>query len=226
MYAPDTTLAFPDSKDLEFIEIMNTGSEAVSLTGVYFSGTGFVYNFPLGMKIEPDDSKIIAGNAEIFRAKYGFLPAGQFSRSLSNTGEKLILSDGFGNVIDLVEYSDSPPWPDAGFNGYYLKVIDPLSDNNIPTNWIASTSALVSVDDVESPINLKLYPSPVTGTLQIESEAVILSIELYDIRGTRLQGISVGSECYALDMSSYPGGIYLIKVVTSKGDTVRKIIRR
>ena len=146
MYAPDTSLAFPDSKDLEFIEIKNTGGDPMNLTGVYFSGTGFVYCFPPGMIIQPDDSKIIAGNAEIFMAKYGFLPAGQFSRSLSNTGEKLILSDGFGNVIDFVEYSDLPPWPDARFNGYYLKLVDPLSDNNIAANWIASTSAFVSVE--------------------------------------------------------------------------------
>ncbi len=56
----------------------------------------------------------------------------------------LYFVDGFGNVIDIVEYSDLPPWPDASFNGYYLKLVDPLSDNNIATNWIASTSDLVS----------------------------------------------------------------------------------
>jgi hypothetical protein len=226
MYAPDTSLVFPDSKDLEFIEIKNTGSATVSLTGVYFSGTGFVYSFPPGLNIEPDESKIIAGNAEVFRAKYGFLPAGQFARSLSNKGEKLVLSDGFGNVIDIVEYSDLPPWPDASFNGYYLKLIDPLADNNIATNWIASTSALVSVEDVESGIGLKLYPSPVTTMLQIESDAEILSFELFDIRGIRLQDISVGSECYSLDMTSYPGGIYIVKVVTAEGNFVRKIVRK
>ncbi len=82
------------------------------------------------------------------------------------------------------------------------------------------------VGDVESDVDLKLYPSPVTGTLQIESEAVILSVELYDIRGTRLQDISVGSECYSLDMTPYPGGIYVVKVLTSRGDFVRKIIRK
>ena len=77
--------------------------------------------------VEPHGSIILAGNSEVFRAKYGFYPYGQFTRSLSNTGEKLVLADGFGNVIDIVEYSDLPPWPDAKFNGYYLALNDPHS---------------------------------------------------------------------------------------------------
>ena len=44
-YAPDTSIVFPVSNDLEFIEISNTGDEAVNMTGVYFSGTGFIYKF-------------------------------------------------------------------------------------------------------------------------------------------------------------------------------------
>ena len=146
-YAPDTSAVFPVSNDLEFIEITNTGDAAINMTGIYFSGTGFVYKFNVNSMIDPGGSKILSGNSEVFKAKYGFYPDGQFTRSLSNTGEKLVLADGFGNVIDIVEYSDLPPWPDASFNGFYLELIDPLSDNNIASNWKASQSVIVSVND-------------------------------------------------------------------------------
>jgi hypothetical protein len=36
----------PAGNDPEFIEILNTGSEALDLTGVYFRGTGLVFQFP------------------------------------------------------------------------------------------------------------------------------------------------------------------------------------
>ena len=73
-YAPDTSAVFPVSNDLEFIEISNTGDEAVNMTGIYFSGTGFVYKFNVNSMIEPGGTKILAGNSEVFKAKYGFYP--------------------------------------------------------------------------------------------------------------------------------------------------------
>ena len=140
MYHPDTTRTFPDSDQQEFLEILNTGTSTVSLDGVYFSGTGFVYQFPPASVIGPDSKIILAGNSDVFIKKYGVSPFGQFTRNLSNKGEKLVLADGFGNVIDSVTYSDSSPWPNADGNGYYLELIDPHSDNSIAANWTASTN--------------------------------------------------------------------------------------
>ncbi|MBK8883050.1 MAG: CotH kinase family protein [Bacteroidales bacterium] len=224
-YAPDTSAMFPVSNDLEFIEITNTGNEAVNLTGIYFGGTGFVYNFRLNNIADPGQTIILAGNSEVFMAKYGFYPSGQFTRSLSNTGEDLILSDGFGNEIDRVQYSDLPPWPDVKANGLYLELVNPLSDNNIASSWRAASSLLVSVNDIEDFNSLRLYPSPVNDLLTIENETIMLYVELYDIMGTKLQTLRINSECCNLDMSSYPRGLYLVRVVTPGGSIVRKIIR-
>jgi hypothetical protein len=225
-YAPDTSITFPVSNDLEFIEITNIGDKEANMTGIYFGGTGFVYKFNLNSITEPGASKILAGNSAVFKAKYGFYPDGQFTRSLSNTGEKLILADGFGNVIDEVDYSDQPPWPDAKGNGLYLELTDPLSDNNIGSNWKASGSVIVSVDDTRTGSDIKIYPSPVTDVLRIESEKQIFSVDLYNIRGIRLRTQLVNSECYNIDMTSFSPGIYVVKVVTPGGNFVRKIIRK
>jgi hypothetical protein len=224
-YAPDTSIVYPVSNDLEFIEISNTGDETTDMTGIYFSGTGFVYKFNADRKVEPHSSIILAGNSEVFMEKYGFYPFGQFTRSLSNTGEKLVLADGFGNVIDMVEYSDLPPWPDAKFNGYFLSLMDPFSDNNIGSNWTASTSTLLPVEEIPAGQDIKLYPSPVTDILRILSANDILYLEVFDIMGTRLQSITVNSACYSLDMTSYSQGLYLVKVFTPGGSLVRKIIK-
>ncbi|MCX6253693.1 MAG: T9SS type A sorting domain-containing protein, partial [Bacteroidia bacterium] len=152
-------------------------------------------------------------------------PSGQFTRNLSNTSEKLVLADGFGNVIDSVRYSNLPPWPDADGNGYYLELTDPLSDNNIGTNWIASTSAIVSVEDTKNNPELKFYPTPVKDNLTIESSGKISILQVFDFQGRLLRKITVNSETYNLDMSSYFPGIYLIEVITPDGSIVRKIIK-
>jgi hypothetical protein len=225
MYHPDTTRNFPDSDQQEFLEIKNTGTKTVSLAGVYFSGTGFVYQFPAYSEIFPNSTKILAGNSEVFMKKYGFSPFGQFTRNLSNKGENLVLADGFGNVIDSVSYSDKAPWPDADGNGYYLDLLDPDSDNSIATNWTASTNTIVSVREAENSIKLKLYPTPVKDYLTIESSGTIKIVELFDFQGRLIRRADINSGYYRLDMSSNPRGIYLIQIITPSGNFVQKIIK-
>jgi hypothetical protein len=226
MYHPDSTLSFPESESQEFIEIKNTGTETVNLTGVYFSGTGFVYQFPVYSEIFPNSTKILAGNFETFTAKYGVQPFGQFTRSLSNGGEKLVLADGFGNVIDSVNYSDDAPWPNADGNGYYLELTDPLSDNSVATNWTLSSNTIVSVEETENSTKLKLYPLPVVSDLSIEFAGTVKALELFDSQGRLIRKTYPGSGMFNLDMSSCSPGIYLVRMITPEGSFIRKVVKK
>jgi hypothetical protein len=225
MYNPPVTTDYPNSNDLEFIEIKNTGNKILSLNGIYFSGTGFIYQFPFNSLIVPNGSRILASNSVVFKAKYGFSPSGQFTRNLSNTGQNLILADGFGNVIDNVRYSNLPPWPSADGNGYYLELTNLLSDNNIGSNWAAVTGPIVSVEERRTGPGLKLYPTTVKDRLIIESDLEIISAQLFDFQGYLLQTINNNSERVSIDMKATFSGIYLIRIITADGSTVRKIIK-
>ena len=225
MYNPNTTIDFPNSKDLEFIEITNTGNKAVNLTGVYFTGTGFVYQFPAYSEVFPNSTILLASNSTAFMSKYGFPPLGQFTRNLSNSGAKLVLADGFGNVIDSVSYSNLPPWPDADGNGSYLQVIDPFSDNSIASDWIASTNIILSVKETDNNTKLKFYPTPVKDNVTIESSGTIKIVGLFDFQGRLIRKIDVNSAIYKLDMSSCSQGFYLIQVITPGGNFMQKIIK-
>ena len=225
MYNPATSVSFPNADEQEFLEITNTGSKTVSLTGVYFSGTGFVYQFPAYSQMAPHSTKILANKVEVFRAKYGIEPSGQFNRNLSDAGQCLVLADGFGNVIDSVRYSSKPPWPNASGNGYYLELIDPLSDNSLASNWTASTSTIVSVNDTEDNMKLKFYPSPVRDNLTIEFSGTIRILELFDFQGRSIRKTEVNSGIYKLDMSACSQGIYLIRIVTQDGSYMHKILK-
>jgi Lamin Tail Domain/Secretion system C-terminal sorting domain len=225
MYNSNTSATFPLSTDQEFIEIQNIGNKTVDMTGVYFSGTGLVYQFPANSEIFAGSRKILASNSTVFFAKYGIPASGQFTRNLSDTGQKLVLADGFGNVIDSVRYSNLPPWPDADGNGSYLELVDPYSDNSIASNWIASKNTILSVNETETIANLRFYPAPVTDNLTIESSGIIKNVELFDFQGRSLQKIDINSGIHKLDMSPYSRGIYLIRVITSSGNFIQKIIK-
>jgi len=225
MYNPNTTVAFPVSSDQEFIEIKNNGNKTIDLTGVYFSGTGFVYQFPAYSEIFPNSTKVLANKTDVFNAKYGFPPSGQFTRNLSNTGENLVLADGFGNVIDNVQYSNTSPWPNADGNGSYLELTDPSLDNNVASNWIASSNTIVYVEDIKNEQELNLYPSPVKDVLTIESSGRINILQLFDSQGRLLRNFKVNSDTYTIDMRSYAPGLYILEVKSSERNYMRKIIK-
>jgi hypothetical protein len=158
-------------------------------------------------------------------SKYGIAPSGQFTRNLSNSGEKLVLADGFGNVIDSLTYSNLPPWPNADGNGSYLQLIDPYSDNSIASNWTASTNTITAVNETEINPRPKFYPTPVEDNLTIEYSGTIKSIELLDFQGRSISKHDINSGTYVLDMSSCPQGLYLIRVITPGGNFLQKIIK-
>ncbi len=205
MYHPQTTTQFPDGDDLEFLEIRNTGSTTVNLNGIYFQGTGFVYQFPANATLGAGLCVIIASNATVFQSKYGFAPYGEFTRQLSNSGEQLVLSDAFGNVIDYVEYADVSPWPDADGNGSYLKLAGLALDNSLPESWIASNDIITSVETPSAEIKFIVYPNPAREILNVEADSDISSISIYDIRGSHLVNIRFESSRCTVDVSwSYP----------------------
>jgi len=224
MYHPDHSNDLNDTDNHEFIEILNNGNQTVDLTGVYFSGTGLVYQFPANSKIAPNTSIKLASDADTFKAQYGYAPFGQYTRHLSDKSQDIVLADGFGNEIDRVQYFDSLPWPDADGNGLFLKLMDPNSDNSLPENWTA-ISGIVAVNEIESGGGLTLYPNPVVSELNVKSVHQISRVQLLDLNGRLIQNTEFNSDAGLLDMSNIPPGFYIIKVITSSDTYNRKIVK-
>lgn len=127
------------SSNQEFIQITNTGSTPINLSGIYFLQLGTTYQFPYNSIIAATTSIYLAANAAVFQIKNGIAPFGQYSRNLSNTSQNIVLADAFGNIIDRVEYFDTNPWPTAADgNGSYLQLISTNLDNNLASSWVAT----------------------------------------------------------------------------------------
>ncbi len=225
MYHPATTAQYTNDDDLEFLEIRNNSNATIDLTGVYFTGTGFIYQFPVDATLGPDMCVILASNSTAFKATYGFLPYGQFTRNLSNSDQRLVLADAFGNIIDSLHYYDASPWPLADGNGYYLKLTDINLDNSLASNWIASSDLITGSETITEDSQLIMYPNPVDDFLHIQSTSAISSIKLFDFNGHLLIHENVDCEAFDLDMRQFSNGTYIIRISTADKVYSEKIIR-
>ncbi len=131
-----------DGDEYEFIELKNPGEESIDLTGAYFSdGVDFV--FPAGTVVPAGGFIVVAANPTLFAQKYpGVNALGPYPNNLSNSGERIAVSDFSGAIICEATYSDDPPWPISADNGGYSLVpvrVNDFGDASQPSYWRAST---------------------------------------------------------------------------------------
>ena len=224
-YHPSTSVAFPDDDKLEFLEITNSGSSSIDLTGIYFGGTGLVYQFPAGAQLSEGSAITIASDSMTFKDKYGVAPYGQFTRNLSNADQDLKLSDAFGNEIDHVHYYDDFPWPDADGNGSILQLISDTLDNSLASSWMAVDDKTVSSNFPSIDPLIHLYPNPTTGQVQIHAGEVMTNIEITDLQGRALATFAVHEKDFSFDISYLPVGLYFIRVIIAQDRWIEKICK-
>lgn len=218
-----------DSSDFEFIELTNNSSSTIDLTGIYFGGLGLTYQFPQGSSLSAESVLYLANDSDSFNERYGFEPFDEFSRSLSNDGEDLILRDAYGNSIDQVIYNDVLPWPEeADGEGSFLKLVGLDLDNNLANSWIAltDTSENLSIGNNSYDSFVSLYPNPVSDILKIKTmSSNILSVKLYSINGKLFRTYSFENREVELDLSAFENGFYLLQIQTDNELLFKKIIK-
>ncbi len=218
-----------DSSDFEFIEIKNNSTSTIDLTGIYFGGLGFVYQFADGQTLSGETAIFLSNESDSFNDRYGFEPFGEFSRSLSNDGEDLILRDAYGNIIDEVTYNDVLPWPvDADGAGSFLKLVSVDLDNSLASSWVAvnDTTDNLSVNSVQFESFVSLSPNPVSDKLKIKiSKGKISSLKLWSLNGKLFDTYKYNNQNVELDLSDFENGLYLLQIQTNSELLFKKIIK-
>ncbi len=140
---PAETAVSTDRDDYEFIELQNTGTQSIDLTGVSFAA-GISASIPDNTLLAPGGRAVLVKHAAAFAARYpGVNVAGTYSGNLSNDGEQLVLTSSRTGVIRDFTYNDAPPWPGgADGGGFSLVLIAPAAnpDHSLPQNWRTSAA--------------------------------------------------------------------------------------
>ena len=127
------------ASDFEFIELINTGSETLRMSGVQFVD-GVTLTFGAGIDLLQGKRLLVVANRVAFDLRFGSgLPvAGEFSGSLNNGGEKIQIIDSVGE--NILEFSYEGGWfPMADDQGHSLIVRDPsetsFKDFDLVRKW-------------------------------------------------------------------------------------------
>lgn len=150
MYNPITL-----SDDEEFVEIYNRGGSPVNLTG-WRLNKAIDFTFPTNATIPAGGYIAVAKNVTMLRSNHANLNItnsfGDYTGTLANSGERLTLdkpdtivstnllgvvtTNLIHIIVDEVTYGTGGRWgnwSDGG--GSSLELLDPNSDNRLPSNW-------------------------------------------------------------------------------------------
>lgn len=131
-------------KDYEYIELANTGTASLDLTGISLID-GVAYDFEEGTELAPGGVLLLVSNRAAFESRYGGDQpvAGEFTGNLSNGGERIVLRDARDENVLAFRY-DEDWFPEADQEGHSLEVIDAAQDYkqwDIAEGWQASAEA-------------------------------------------------------------------------------------
>lgn len=226
-YNPSTSTSFPVSNDQEFIAIKNNGTTNINLTGLYFAALGISYQFPANSSVIANETIYLASNVSVFQSKYGMKAFGQFTRNLSNSTQKLVLADGFGNTIDEVEYLDNTPWPtSADGDGSYLELIRNDLDNSLASSWKASDDVNLSTNQLSFNTEINIYPNPLHSILNINAKENLQQLVIIDISGKMVKTYNVNANQIQLDLSDLSKGFYFLKISNTSGSYLEKLVKQ
>ena len=134
-------------------------------------------------------------------------------RYIASGNEKFITIGNF-NVDSL---TDTTNMAGASYCTWAIYYVDDIS--------IIPCDSLTRISKEPTFINHKIYPNPTTGKIRIKTDGVV-SVEVINIQGELVLSKKTKdkNQNHEIDLSSQPKGIYIIKVTTSKGVVVEKVI--
>ncbi|MDP6637089.1 MAG: lamin tail domain-containing protein [Phycisphaerae bacterium] len=127
--------------EFEFVELRNVGDQTLDISGVSFT-KGITFSFaPSGVtSLGPGEFVIVAKNVTAFESRYDTSVmnlVGGYPDKLSDSGERITLSDTVDGIIQSFKYNDSWYATTDG-DGFSLTVVYELADRdewNNKSNW-------------------------------------------------------------------------------------------
>lgn len=127
----------------EFIELTNTGTDTLDLSGVIFFD-GMDFTFPGGSSLAPGAEVLLVKQRTTFESRYGFglNIAGEYDGNLDNSGEQLALRLPAPWDANVLCFSYGSNWQNTNGTGYSLELISNatgIEDFGERESWAAAT---------------------------------------------------------------------------------------
>jgi uncharacterized repeat protein (TIGR01451 family) len=195
---------------------------------VNFENTGTAEAENVVVKIVIDESKYNVNSLQLLSA----------SHSAKVTINKNVAEFVFENIN--LSMSKTPP---VGGHGTILFKIQTLKslltgdevgkeaniyfdyNDAVETNKAETIFKALGNKDFEQDKSVKMYPNPTKGTVNINCDTTIKSIELFDVQGRILQKVIEDKNNSQLDISNKSNGLYFLRITTDNGVKVEKLVK-
>lgn len=128
----------------EWLELYNNADYSIDLSGWTFSdeNPSHIFQITDNIILNPDEYLVLCSDTayfhQVFPEVHNYL--GDFDFGLSNSGERIQISNILAYIVDSVHYGITTPWPEEpNGTGATLELDDPKSDNSLSENWSSST---------------------------------------------------------------------------------------
>jgi hypothetical protein len=243
-----------DEGELEFIEIKNTGSAIIDLSGCTFS-EGIDFRFEQGSKLFPGDFAVLGSQSSGFYKGYGFVADGIYSGQLDNSGERIVLLDPVGDTIISMSYGDSSGWPvSADGEGKTIVPVDinPTDQTGDPLAWRASYHSggspgrddLLEISRLENGMaseNFTLYqnfPNPFRDKTVIPYSIIeegTIELSVYDRYGHSIKMIEMSTKTAGEYLAEWdgttengvavPAGVYFYRLTVTVNNNPKSLTK-
>jgi M6 family metalloprotease-like protein len=118
-----------------------------------------------------------------------------------------------------------PSWGEYNAGTFTEKLIFKSTEAYAEINLIGLSH--LGINDTEKDQNIKIYPNPTTGELQVTSnELQVTNIEIFDVFGKNVSSHHlIPSSSHQIDISHLASGIYMIAIQTDKGIIHKKVVK-
>ena len=89
-----------------------------------------------------------------------------------------------------------------------------------PSNKVVFGSTGLDEDLTDSMV---IYPNPATGVINVEAES-LQEVVVYNLAGQQLLCRQASGHAMNLDLSGLRTGVYVVKVITAKGNSLHKVV--
>lgn len=247
-------IMYNSSDDLvtgDWIELYNATDYKIDLSGWILKDEDDTheFRFQYGTDIPSNSYLVVSADLESFNSQYDDVSPllGEMGYNLAGGSDQVRLYDNTGAIVDSVQYSDEVPWDStADGTGYTLELIDPMSDNSLPTSWKRGSqlggtpgspnTVIVSTEEqrsVPSKFSLKQnFPNPFNPSTNITFELpnqIRVKLTVYDMLGRRVSILtdevkSMGTHTVSWDASEQSSGVYIYKLETASEVFTKKML--
>jgi hypothetical protein len=196
----------------EWLVLRNDGDEAIDLLG-YSLSDAVVWTQQFPLVLGPGEQVWVVRDASFFTNVPDAVVEWE-SGQLANEGERILLHNSAGMVVDFVRYEPAAPWPIPVAEQESLVRISADRDNHFASSWqlesLIHTPLLAGEEG-----QLHIFPNPTSSRVQLAgltaSEGRVRA-ELWNLAGQRVFASDwAASEAWVWDVTGLAPGLYVVR---------------